>query len=79
MTLTKVDIVEQIASRCGFSKLEAAELVEGVFDAAGVRRLADHTQAYLRTLQSQTSLHQSFEKRWSGNSFVSAVTRDTRI
>lgn len=33
MTLTKVDIVEQIASRCGFSKLEAAELVEGVFDS----------------------------------------------
>ncbi len=32
MTLTKVDIVEQVASRCGFSKLEASELVEAVFD-----------------------------------------------
>ncbi len=33
MTLTKVDIVEKVAGKCGFSKLEAAELVEGVFDA----------------------------------------------
>lgn len=32
MTLTKVDIVEQVAAKCGFSKLEAAELVEVVFD-----------------------------------------------
>ncbi|NCN27647.1 integration host factor subunit alpha [bacterium] len=32
MTLTKVDIVEKVAAKCGFSKLEAAELVEGVFD-----------------------------------------------
>jgi integration host factor subunit alpha len=32
MTLTKVDIVEQVATRCGFSKLEAAELVEAVFE-----------------------------------------------
>ena len=33
MTLTKIDIVEQIASKCGYSKLEASELVENVFDA----------------------------------------------
>ena len=33
MTLTKVDIVEQVANKCGFSKLEASELVEGVFDS----------------------------------------------
>ena len=32
MTLTKVDIVEKVAGKCGFSKLEAAELVENVFD-----------------------------------------------
>ncbi len=32
MTLTKIDIVEQVASKCGFSKLEAAELVESVFE-----------------------------------------------
>lgn len=32
MTLTKVDIVERVASRCGYSKLEAAELVENVFE-----------------------------------------------
>ena len=32
MTLTKVDIVEQVANKCGFSKLEAAELTEAVFD-----------------------------------------------
>jgi integration host factor subunit alpha len=32
MSLTKVDIVEQVASKCGFSKLEASELVESVFD-----------------------------------------------
>ena len=32
MTLTKVDIVERVASRCGYSKLEAAELVEAVYD-----------------------------------------------
>jgi integration host factor subunit alpha len=32
MTLTKVDIVEQVASKCGFSKLEASELVETVFE-----------------------------------------------
>jgi integration host factor subunit alpha len=32
MTLTKVDIVEQVAAKCGFSKLEASELVETVFD-----------------------------------------------
>lgn len=33
MTLTKVDIVEKTAETCGFSKLEAAELVESVFEA----------------------------------------------
>lgn len=32
MTLTKVDIVEKTAETCGFSKLEAAELVESVFE-----------------------------------------------
>jgi integration host factor subunit alpha len=32
MTLTKVDIVEQVANKCGFSKLEASELIEQVFD-----------------------------------------------
>ena len=32
MTLTKVDIVERVSSRCGYSKLEAAELVESVFE-----------------------------------------------
>ncbi len=32
MTLTKVDIVEQVAAKCGFSKLEASELIENVFD-----------------------------------------------
>lgn len=32
MTLTKVDIVERVSSRCGYSKLEAAELVETVFE-----------------------------------------------
>ncbi len=32
MTLTKVDIVEQVASKCGYSKLEASELVENVYD-----------------------------------------------
>jgi integration host factor subunit alpha len=32
MTLTKVDIVEKVSSRCGYSKLEAHELVENVFD-----------------------------------------------
>lgn len=32
MTLTKIDIVEQVAAKCGYSKLEAAELVEQVFD-----------------------------------------------
>ncbi|MBS1983710.1 MAG: integration host factor subunit alpha [Bdellovibrionales bacterium] len=32
MTLTKVDIVERVSSRCGYSKLEAAELVEKVFE-----------------------------------------------
>jgi len=33
MTLTKIDIVEQVANKCGYSKLEAAELVENVFDS----------------------------------------------
>ena len=33
MTLTKVDIVERVSSRCGFSKLEASDLVENVFDS----------------------------------------------
>ncbi|HVJ65993.1 MAG TPA: integration host factor subunit alpha [Bdellovibrionota bacterium] len=33
MTLTKVDIVEKTAETCGFSKLEAADLVEAVFEA----------------------------------------------
>jgi len=33
MTLTKVDIVEQVASKCGFSKLEASDLIETVFEA----------------------------------------------
>jgi integration host factor subunit alpha len=33
MTLTKIDIVEQVATKCGYSKLEAADLVENVFDA----------------------------------------------
>ena len=33
MTLTKIDIVEQVAAKCGYSKLEAAELVEAVFEA----------------------------------------------
>jgi integration host factor subunit alpha len=33
MTLTKVDIVEKVAEKCGFSKLEAADLVEQVFDS----------------------------------------------
>jgi len=33
MTLTKVDIVEKTAEHCGFSKLEAADLVEAVFEA----------------------------------------------
>lgn len=32
MTLTKVDIVEKTAESCGFSKLEAADLVEAVFE-----------------------------------------------
>jgi len=32
MTLTKIDIVEQVANKCGFSKLEAADLVETIFD-----------------------------------------------
>ncbi len=32
MTLTKVDIVEKVATKCGYSKLEAAELVEAVFE-----------------------------------------------
>ena len=32
MTLTKVDIVEKTAETCGFSKLEAADLVEAVFE-----------------------------------------------
>ena len=31
MTLTKFDIVERVAQTCGYSKLEAAELVETVF------------------------------------------------
>ncbi len=31
MTLTKFDIVERVAQICGYSKLEAAELVETVF------------------------------------------------
>jgi integration host factor subunit alpha len=33
MTLTKFDIVERVASQCGYSKLEAAELVEIVFES----------------------------------------------
>jgi len=33
VTLTKVDIVEKVASKCGFSKLEASDLVEVVFEA----------------------------------------------
>ena len=33
VTLTKIDIVEQVATKCGYSKLEAAELVEQVFDS----------------------------------------------
>lgn len=33
MTLTKVDIVEKVAAKCGFSKLEASELVETMFEA----------------------------------------------
>jgi len=33
MTLTKIDVVEQVAQKCGFSKLEAAELVESIFDS----------------------------------------------
>ena len=32
MTLTKIDIVEHVATKCGYSKLEAAELVEKVFE-----------------------------------------------
>jgi len=33
MTLTKIDIVEQVAAKCGYSKLEAADLVESVFES----------------------------------------------
>jgi integration host factor subunit alpha len=33
MTLTKFDIVERVAGQCGYSKLEAAELVEIVFES----------------------------------------------
>ena len=33
MTLTKFDIVERVAQTCGYSKLEAAELVETVFES----------------------------------------------
>jgi len=32
MTLTKIDIIEKIAAKCGFSKLEAAEIVESIFE-----------------------------------------------
>jgi integration host factor subunit alpha len=32
MTLTKFDIIERVATQCGYSKLEAAELVESVFE-----------------------------------------------
>ncbi len=32
MTLTKFDIIERVATQCGYSKLEAAELVENVFE-----------------------------------------------
>jgi len=32
MTLTKIDIVEEVASQCGFSKLEASELIELTFN-----------------------------------------------
>lgn len=33
MTLTKVDIIEAVANECGFSKLEAAELVEIILNS----------------------------------------------
>jgi integration host factor subunit alpha len=33
MTLTKFDIVERVAQTCGYSKLEAADLVEIVFES----------------------------------------------
>jgi len=33
MTLTKFDIVERVAQTCGYSKLEAADLVETVFES----------------------------------------------
>ncbi len=36
MTLTKIDIVEKVSQNCGFSKLEASELVETVFDTIKV-------------------------------------------
>ena len=42
MTLTKIDIVENVASKCGFSKLEAAELVELIFE--NVREALAHGQ-----------------------------------
>lgn len=32
-TLTKIDIVGKVAERCGFSKLEANDLVETVFES----------------------------------------------
>ena len=32
MTLTKVDIIEAVANKCGFSKLEAADLVETIIN-----------------------------------------------
>jgi integration host factor subunit alpha len=32
MTLTKMDIIQKVADECGFSKLEASEYVELLFD-----------------------------------------------
>ena len=84
MTMTKADIVERIYERVGFSKKEATEVVESIFELVkkrleqGEKFLRGHRQAAGAQVQEEVDQHGRGGRRAQRLSFA-AVRRATCI